>query len=179
MAISAVIPQEVHWIVTAAWTYPDWLRSHFLTPASHWSFQRVANVYGFTTMPPMPPRPEDTQRRARSVRKVLSYARKVEQAIIGLAPEGRDSPEGGLCTPPPGTGRFMLHLADMKFDILPVGVFEHKDELYVRFGPGYRLPTSQDPGLADLPVDGRDRYISRTVMERIARMVPERLRGEF
>ena len=54
---------EVHWVMTAAWTFPEsgW-RHRILTPLTRWAFGRVARVYGFVTMPPMPPTPARSRR---------------------------------------------------------------------------------------------------------------------
>jgi hypothetical protein len=59
LALSAVVPTDVHWIMTAAWTYSDGFRARTVTPLSRWLFGRIAQVYGFTSMPPMPPDPKD------------------------------------------------------------------------------------------------------------------------
>ncbi len=61
LAISSVVPMEVHWTMTGAWTddgtpgagWHAWLSPHFLP--------RLAEVYGFTSMPPMPPRPHEVE----------------------------------------------------------------------------------------------------------------------
>lgn len=98
VAVSAVVPVEAHWIMTDAWTYPDPLRQHVVTPTTRWFFRRLARVYGFTAMPPMPPDPRDTIARAAAVRSVLSYARRTKEPVIAFAPEGADSPDGTLMT---------------------------------------------------------------------------------
>ena len=54
LGISACVPCVVHWTVTSAWTYPDRLRSKTITPLTRWFLQKISDVYGFTTMPPMP-----------------------------------------------------------------------------------------------------------------------------
>jgi hypothetical protein len=99
-----VVPQDVHWVMTAGWTFPGQRRGRLLKPLTYWLFRRVAKVYGFTTMPPMPPNPKESLARARAVRQVLEYAERANRPIIGLSPEGRDFPTGQLGTPPPGVG---------------------------------------------------------------------------
>jgi hypothetical protein len=174
LGISAAMPCEVLWVFAERWTYPDWLRSSLYTPVTRWAFHQAAQVYGFTTMPPMPPQPDEVAARARAVRRVLAYARQAEHPVIGLTPEGRDVEGDGLGWPPPGAGRFMLHLAATGLELLPVGVYEDGEALCVRFGPCYRLEAPQ----AKSP-DERDRYASQLVMEKIALQVPAQLRGEF
>ncbi len=120
LAISAVVPVEIHWITTAAWVYPDRLRSLTITPITRWLLRRIARVYDFTPMPPMPPREAEATARAQAVRRVLAYVRRTPQAVIGLAPEGQDFARGDsrpapLGTPPPGLGRFVLLFSPERF----------------------------------------------------------------
>jgi hypothetical protein len=174
LAITHTLNAPVHWVTANAWTYPDWLRAHTLHPASRWLFKRLARVYGFTAMPPMPPRPHETAERAAAVRRVLAYARQSACPLIGLAPEGMDHPGGVLHWPPPGAGRFMLHLAERGLWFLPIGVYEDGGCLQLHFGNPYRLDIS-----ASLAPNERDQAASRVVMEHIAALLPEPLRGEF
>lgn len=174
LAASAALPVEVHWIVTEAWTYPDALRSRLFTPLTRWAFRRVAAVYGFTSMPPMPPRPADTLARARAVRQVLAYARRTPQAVIGLAPEGGDSPGAVLAAPPPGVGRFISHLAELGLPLLPLGVYEADGRLYLHFGPACPLELPSHVAPHEL-----DRQVSQQVMRHIAALLPPHLRGDF
>jgi hypothetical protein len=173
-AISASLPVEVHWIFTAEWTYPGGLKRWLITPATRVIFNRVAGVYGFTTMPAMPPDPHDVERRAQAVRRVLAYVRKTPRPVIGLTPEGRDFDSGKLGPPPPGAGRFIYHLSAAGLAIFPVGVYEEGVGLCLRFGPAFSLQS-----MPDLPASERDRFISRVVMEHIAALLPRHLRGEF
>jgi hypothetical protein len=174
LAVSATVPADIHWTMTAAWTYPDRIRARTLTPLTWWLFGRMARVYGFTAMPPMPPDPRDTEARTRSVRQVLAYARAHPRPIVGLAPEGRDTATGTLQWPPDGAGRFMLHLARLGLDLVPIGGFETDGTFCLRFGPPYRLEI--DP---ELSASDRDRAVSGVVMEHIAAQLPAHLRGTF
>ena len=171
LTISAAVPAEVHWLITSAWTYPDRLRSATITPLTRWILKRLAQVYGFTNLPPMPPDPADIARRAEAVRRVLKVARQSDRALIGLAPEGGDfAAPGQLAQPPPGVGRFMLHLSSLGLEISPVGIFEECECLCLRFGSRYQLTVL--PGL--LP-SARDRHATRQVMDHIAELIPEHL----
>ena len=174
LAISAVLPYEVLWTVTAAWTFPDRLRARWLTPLTRHLFQRVADVYGFISMPPMPPDPGEVMERARSVRRVLSYIQKADHLVIGLAPEGRDFEGGRLGSPPVGAGRFMLHLSDLGMQILPLGAYEADGRFCIRIGPAYQLEVP-----VGLPNMERDRCASRIVMSHIACLLPIYLRGQY
>jgi hypothetical protein len=172
LAISAAVPVPIHWVVTSAWTFQDRPRLRSLEPLTRWAFQRMAQVYGFVTMPPMPPRPQEVAARARAVRQTLALARQ-PNAVIGLAPEGRDSGSGLLLLPPEGVGRFALHLAGLGLRVRPVGVFEEKDRLCLRFGPAYALLAP--PGLS---AQERDRCASNILMDRIAALLPAHLHGD-
>ena len=74
----------------------------------------------------MPPRPQDLQARARSVRRVLAYARSHPQAILGLAPEGGE-PAGDrpLITLPAGDlapgSRVTVALRPERLPLVPAG----------------------------------------------------------
>ncbi len=174
LAISAIMPFEVFWTVTAAWTYPDRFRRRIITPLTRSLFRRTANVYGFVNMPPMPPDPHETMARAQAVRAVISYAQESDRPVIGMAPEGMDFPGGVLGSPPTGAGRFMLHLTSLGMEILPVGAYETAESFCIHFGPQYRLEVSNN-----LPVHERDRIASFIVMNRIASLLPVNLRGQF
>ena len=56
LAIAAVIPQEIHLAMTGELTYPGKWYEPLGMAGSRWLLRRLAKVYGFTSMPPMPPR---------------------------------------------------------------------------------------------------------------------------
>lgn len=158
---------EVHWVMTAAWTYPEgtW-RRRVLTPLTRWAFRRVAQVYGFVPMPPMPPDPGEVEARALGVLRTVRLARRLAQegGMVGLAPEGRDVSEG-LGQPPEGAGEFIALLVRAGLSVLPVGVAEAGGRLCVSFGP---------PFVPQIPPDRaeRDRVVARQVMGAIAQQLP-------
>jgi 1-acyl-sn-glycerol-3-phosphate acyltransferase len=174
LAISAIVPAEIHWSMTAAWTSDGSLKSYILAEVTRWLFPRLAWTYGFTPMPPMPPRPSEVTARARAVRQLLVTAKSQPTSIFGLSPEGQDTPDGTLMRPHPGVGRFLLQLAHLDYPIYPVGACEDAGGLCLSFGPPFRLdlPTG-------LPKEIADRLASELVMQGISRQLPPRLRGEF
>jgi len=174
LAIDALMPEEVHFVMTGELTYPGKWYAPFGRAGSRWLLRRLGKIYGFTTMPPMPPRPKDVTARARSVRATLDYARTHPQAILGLAPEGGDQPGGILNWPPSGAGRFVSLLAAGGRPILPVGAFEQEGAFCLGIGESYRLELP--PGQAG---EARDRAAASLVMQKIAALLPARLRGEF
>jgi 1-acyl-sn-glycerol-3-phosphate acyltransferase len=171
LALSSIVPCDVHWVMTSAWTYTDPLGVLVFAPVMRWLLGRLARVYGFTTMPP---EAAEVAGRAQGVRRVLTRARGTPQAVIGLAPEGRDAPGGVLQWPPSGGGRFISHLAALGLRVVPVGAYEVEPSLCLRVGSAYELDLSPD-----LPPDERDRHVSEQVMRHIAVQLPLKLQGEF
>lgn len=174
LAISAVAPQEMHWIMTAEWTAPGKWYGPVKGAYSRLLLNHLSRVYGYTSMPPMPPRPEDVEARARAVRAALEHARRNPDFVLGLAPEGANQVGGKLSMPSPGAGRFALLLAGLGAEFVPVGAYEEEGAFCLNFGPAYRLEVV--PGLA---ADKKDRLAAETMMKKIATLLPRRLRGEF
>lgn len=174
LAIAATVPVDIHFVMTGELTFPGRWYAPLGIVGSRWLLKRLAHIYGFTTMPPMPPRPRDMEARARSVRATLLYVRGHPQAILGLAPEGGDQPGGLLNWPPAGAGRFILLLAAAGFRIVPVGAYEEEGAFCLHFGETYKLRIPDG-----LSVDEKDHAAAEIVMRTIARQLPVRLRGEF
>jgi hypothetical protein len=174
LALAAVIPVDIHFVMTGELTYPGRWYAPLGQLISRGVLWRLSRVYGFTIMPPMPPRPQDVEARARAVRRTLEYAQRNPQALLAIAPEGGDQPGGLINWPARGAGRFLLLLAARGFGIVPAGVYEEAGEFCLRFGPGYQLsvPTG-------LPANEKERAAAGQVMRRIAALVPARLRGPF
>ena len=136
-AIAASLPADMHWIITGEFTYPGKWYEPFGSIGSRILLKRIARVYGFTTMPSMPPRPKDVEARAASVHTVLKYVRYAEDPILGLAPEGHDTPQGKLVRPATGLGRFGLLLSKAGLKFIPVGAYEAAGFFYLHFGRPY------------------------------------------
>lgn len=168
LGISAQLPVEAHWMMTAGWNHAG-----LFNPLTRWLFPRLAQVYGFTVTPPMPPDPKETERRAKAVREVLQIAKNTP-VPIAVAPEGQDHPGGILAKPPPGVGRFLIRLARYRERITPVGVFENGPALCFNFGASFRLDIP-----SGLTTVGRDSLASQQVMEAIAHLLPYSLRGDY
>ncbi len=169
IVISAAIPVEIHWVVTAGWTNSGWL-----TPVTHWLFPRAERLWGFTPMPAMPPDPADVEARAWAVRDVLHYARDASIPVVGMVPEGRDFPGGVLGRLPPGAGRFMHLLSSYCPSILPVGVWKENNRVYLKFGHPYSLDTPAGYSARNLDV-----WVGNRIMNQIALCLPPNLRGEY
>ncbi|HEY5119839.1 MAG TPA: hypothetical protein VII90_10330, partial [Anaerolineales bacterium] len=85
-----------------------------------------------------------------------------------------DTHDGRLMRPPPGAGRFIAHLADAGYTLVPVGAYEEEDGFRLNFGSAFRLPSSAPPD-----ADARDRETVKIVMRSIAALLPESLRGIY
>ena len=158
---------QIRWVVAAAWTYPSgsW-RDRMVTPLTRWAFGRVAQVYGFVSMPPMPPRAFEVEARAAAVLKTARLARQAARTggMIGLAPQGGDVATW-LAPPPPGAGEFIALLVGAGLPVLPVAVAEDAGRLRLSFGP--IVVPQIPPRHAD-----RDRLVSEQVMAAIGRLLP-------
>ncbi len=170
LALSAAVDIDLHWVMTEAWTYPDRIRGGLLTPLSRWVFRRLARTYGFTPMPPMPPRPWEASARAVAVRSVLRRAHGSPRPVIALAPEGGDAASGGLSAPPAGVGRFIGLLAAAGLPMWAAAVYEEAGCLCLRFGGRLTVPSE---GIRD------DRRIAEHAMRAIAVLLPAQLRGDY
>lgn len=166
--ISSQMQDEVHWMMTSGWNHAG-----LFAPLTRWLFPRLAQVYGFTITPPMPPTSDEIEARAEAVRAVLRVA-KSAQTKIAIAPEGQDHPGGIITSPPVGVGRFLIQLSKYRERITPIGVYEDDTSLCFNFGPSFILDIP-----ARLPPDNRDLMASQVVMEAIANLLPMKFRGEF
>ena len=174
LAISTTVPVRVHWVMTAEFTYQRRWYAPFAARVSRIVLKRLADIYGFTAMPPMPPRPRDVAARASAVRAVLEYVKCTDEPVVGLAPEGFDSPTSALARPPNGLGRFGLYLSRAGLSFVPVGAYESKGAFHLHFGVRYLLRVSDD-----LRTDDQDACAASIIMKRIAELLPSHLRGEF
>ncbi len=158
---------EIHWVMTAAWTFPESrLKQRLVTPLTRLAFARVAQVYDFILMPPMPPAPEEMAARAAAVLRTLRLARRLAPAggMIGLAPEGQDF-SARVGQPPQGTGEFISLLVRAGLPVLPVGVGEPGGRLTVAFGEVFTPEIPAAPRR-------RDKAVADQIMRAIQRVVP-------
>jgi hypothetical protein len=174
LAIAACVPVEMHWVMTGEFTYTGKWYESLGAIGSRLLLNRIAYIYGFTTMPPMPPRAKDVEARAASVRTVLEYVRHANDPILGLAPEGYDPPGEVLTRPASGVGRFGLLLSNAGLKFIPIGAYEADGVFTIHFGEGYELSVPRH-----LLADEKDAQASQIIMKHIAQLLPNQLRGEF
>jgi hypothetical protein len=174
IGISALVPWEVCWCMTSAWTYAGMPLQRIRSFISRTFLTAIAGVYDFISMPPISNEPHQLQEGTRAIRAIFNYARNNPQGILAFAPEGRDIPGGILGMPPPGTGKLALTLARRGFMFCPVGGYEENGVFTLAFGKSYELSL-----LTSQPNDMIDRKASRQMMTAIAACLPRELRGEF
>jgi hypothetical protein len=174
LSVSAVIPHELTWVMSAAWTEANTIWTRLQAAASVPIFPRLARVYGLISMPPMPPRPHETAARARAVRQILATARRNPAPLLAIAPEGQDPPGGVLMRPHPGTGRMLFRLAQSGCRFYPLGIYEQDEYIVTGFGPGFHLSLPEGLGPAEV-----DRRAADRVMSAIAAQLPPELRGAY
>jgi 1-acyl-sn-glycerol-3-phosphate acyltransferase len=144
LSVSAVQPAEVTWVVADQWVFEGNPVRFLLRPAMRYILASIRQVYGFLPMPTMVPGYSDMPERSAAVRRVIRYCRNHPMAIIGLTPEGQDSPQHGVHLAPTGAGKFILQLNRMKLPILPAAMVEKDGCLTVKFGLVFDLPAEID-----------------------------------
>lgn len=160
--ISAALPVEVTWIMSNEWLFEGNSFAFLLRPAMRFVLRSITLVYNFLPMPTMIPGFSTPQQRSSSVRQVIERLRAQPDLVLGLTPEGMDSPDGGLMLPPAGAGRFIHHLNQMGLSIVPAAVHEVDGRLQIRFGKAYDLDQSDSVSPAKL-----DLLVRQQVMDHI------------
>lgn len=174
LGVSALAPVDIRWVMTAAWTYTGQKRGIIMRPIVRWFIGLISRSYGCLCLPSVPPVPGEEQERALAVRKVIQAVCETTHPVLGLAPEGGDIPGGKLGWPPPGSGRFMLHLNRIGLPIVPVGINEENGVFCFRFGPAYQLAVPG--GLSSVE---QDKQAIHQVMGAIAGLLPKAMWGDF
>ena len=171
-AIAACLPVNSVWMMTRAWTGRGAGRDRLRTGITTLVFKHLADIYGFVTTPAMPPNPAEIIDRAVSIRNLMVVLQSRPDAVLCLAPEGMDFSNGLLGKPFPGSGKLMFYISKLMNRIQPVGVYEENGELIIKFGKIYSLETCNDP-------ESVDEVVIHSVMEKIAELLPERMRGGY
>ena len=144
LSLGAVIPSEIAFVMSEAWSFEGNPLGFILRPIMKAILASITRVYGFLSMPSIAAGFSDATTRAAAVRRVMHFARNHPNAVIGLAPEGQDSPPDGVGLAPVGGGKFMLALNRMGFALLPVVVIENEGQLIVKIGQTFGLSTELD-----------------------------------
>jgi 1-acyl-sn-glycerol-3-phosphate acyltransferase len=167
-------PREIHFVMAREWWYTDRFGRTLKQPLMQWILARFARVYGFITVPPILDQVNTRGQGALSIRRALALTRGDTPALVGMAPEGRGGPSGALCKPPPGAGIFLLWLSREKIPLLPLGIYETENGLTLHFGEPFLLRASRAPDRTE-----RDSIAATQIMQTIAALVPEAIRGIY
>jgi hypothetical protein len=169
IAMTAAAARNIQWVMTSAWVHPNPAANRIWHPASRLVLGRIAAMYGFISVPPIPLQSAENDRRLRAVRQVITFVRENPNCDLGLAPEGMDMPSGELGMPPHGTGKLLTYLCRIGMWIVPAAIFEQNGCLNVRFGEAYTVSNIENnsPGEMDLQV-------RENCMQAIARLLPEK-----
>ena len=174
LAVTALVPLKIRWAVTGElMCQGKWYRV-VGSRASRVFLRRLADLYGLITMPPMPPRPRDVEARAASVRAILEYVKHSNDPVLGISPEGYNSPLGALTRPATGFGRFALLLSRAGMKFIPVGGYEENSVFHLHFGEAFELSVP-----VDVSTDEKDELAMQIVMRHIACLLPAHLQGDF
>lgn len=159
LSLSASIQTEITFIMSKEWAFTGNPLGFLLRPLMKFVLASINEVYGFLPMPSTVEGFSNPRSRAAAVRRVIEFGRAHPSAVIGLAPEGQDSPDQGIGMAPSGGGKFILHLNRMGFQLLPVVVQERSGRLCIRFGQVFNV--ALEPGLPPDTVDGFVRRMIR------------------
>jgi 1-acyl-sn-glycerol-3-phosphate acyltransferase len=152
LGISAVLPPEITWIMSNEWLFEGNRVAFLLRPLMRFVLRSITLAYGLVPMPTMVQGYSTPQGRTAGVREAIERVRRDPNCILGITPEGMDSPNDKLMLPPSGVGRFLLHLSEMGLPMLPAAVFESDGCLHVHFGKANLLEVADglSPSSADL-----------------------------
>jgi hypothetical protein len=151
----------IHWLVTGGlrlWQPRD-LGPEL--PFSRSVLGSVARLYGMNALPL-----SGSAARAGAIR---SWIRQAERGhALGFFPEGLAGRSEGLRPPPEAVAALCDLLFQRRLPIVPVGVFEQRGGLHVRFGPPISQKTGAIPGAS-----------GDTVMRGLAALIPPELGGPY
>ena len=174
LALAATVPVEIHFVMTGELTFPGKWYAPLGMAGSRWLLKRFSHIYGFTT-----------HAAHAAAATGCEGARPVCAACAGIcqgASTGHPWPGSGGRRPARRIaqlaagrrGTFILLLAEQGFPILPVGCFEEAGAFCLHFGEAYQLKIPDG-----LTSKEKDSAAAGSVMQKIAPLLPERLRGEF
>ena len=162
LALAAIIPEEITYIMSEEWAFTGNPFGFLMRPLMRSFLASISWVYGFLSMPSMVKGLSTPLSRAAAVRRVIKFVRAHPNAIIGLSPEGQDSPRNGVGLAPAGGGKFMLQLNRMGFPLLPVTVAEYSGQLTVRFGQVFDIAIE-----TGIPLPQVDEYVRTLIRDRL------------
>lgn len=168
--------RDLHWMVLSEWRWFEIGGRWVPNPITSRLFPRAARVWGLI---PTPSRPSDTAGRASALRQILAYlgthghSGTALPQPVGLFPEGTATTALGRARP--GIGNFLQRISDRGVPLLPVGAFQEKGRLMIRFGQPFAIRSPERSGREE----DMDSALSEQVMIAIGRLLPRRLWGIY
>jgi len=166
--------REIHFVMTREWWYPGGFGRYVKQPLIQWILARLARVYDFVTVPPILDAVSTRGEGVISVRRAVALTRGESPALLAIAPEGRSGVNGTLCEPPRGAGIFLLWLTREQIPLLPLGIYQDGGTLTLHFGAPFILHDARARDRLE-----RDRASVTCVMQTIATLLPDALRGRY
>lgn len=171
MVITAAIAQkrpgqEIRWIIIGEWHGRRLGPIPVPSALFRWAFHRIGALYGLIVMP---------QRAALAMGRAVALRRAVHLAMkepIGLMPEAGGP--GILREPLPGSGLFLAALAQRGLPLLPVGVWEEDNTLFVRFGEPFALALPKQASRQE-----QDRLAREQMMVAVGCLLPQAYWGFY
>ncbi len=125
----------VRWLVTANWP-PLRLGPVRISSPGDWLLPRVANAFGYYSVPFAGTNPART---AQALRRMLRELRH-RPFVAGIFPEGADGTADCAHPPLPGIERFLVLLARSGAPVIPARVSEANGRFVVHFGAAIAPP---------------------------------------
>ncbi len=119
----------VRWLVTANWP-PLRLGPARIPSPGDWLLPRVANAFGYYSVPFAGTSPART---ARALRRLLRDIRR-QPFVAAIFPEGADGTADSAHPPLPGIERFLVLLAHAGMPVIPARVAEADGRFVIHFG---------------------------------------------
>ena len=135
----------VRWLVTANWP-PLRIGPLRIPSLGDWLLPRVANAFGYYSVPFAGTNPTRT---ARALRRLLRDVRR-EPFVAGVFPEGAEGTADSIHPPLPGIGRFFALLAQSGMPVIPARVSEANGRFVIHFGAAIaagELQAADDAGV--------------------------------
>jgi 1-acyl-sn-glycerol-3-phosphate acyltransferase len=159
-------PVPVHWLVIGTMDRGRVRGVKQFVPATGLLFERVVEAWGMVAMPRMDAPAAARAAAIRGLRRTVAPPAGTGEPV-GIFPEGEGDGFAGLRAAVPGSGSLIALLARDGAPVLPAAVWWDGTRLNARFGAVWQ-PCGRD-----------DAQVRAQMMDEIAALLPEHLRGPF
>lgn len=161
--------RRIRWVAISEWSDYRLAGVKVPPPITRSIFGRFFSTFGFIAMAPPSRSPHE---RAAGVRAALKSAKSGDP--IGIFPEGDIGETPAMIEAQLGSGAFLLAMGARGAPIVPAAIFESRGSLRISFGEQVDLKPARQ-----LEAGDRDLFARTRVMQAIASMLPEELRGYY